>query len=126
MRRIRRLTDAQRAQLDALRDTYRSELPQKVEAVAAAAVPLQAAGGQAAHLERFYDLIHKLAGSAAIYGFDGIGGAATTLEEWALASLAAGVSEPRRQELPVLLAALQAALAATPPAATGAARPPDR
>ena len=107
---MRRLTDAQRAQLDALRETYRAELPGKVEAIAAAAAPLQAAGEDVAHLDRFYDLIHKLAGSAAIYGFHGIEGAAAALEEWALASLAAGVSEPRRQELSLLLTALQAAL----------------
>ena len=125
-RRLRTLTDAQRAQLDALRAMYRAELPQKVEAVAAAATPLQTAGAEAAHLERFYHLIHKLAGSAAIYGCEGIDGAAAALEEWALASLAAGVTEPRRQELPALLAALQAALTATAPAAAGVARAPER
>src|SRR5262245_5483820 len=107
---MRRLTDAQRAQLDALRDTYRAELPEKVEAITAAAASLRAAGWDAAHLERCYGLIHKLAGSAAIYGFDGIEGVAAALEEWALASLATGVSEPRRQELDVLLAALETAL----------------
>jgi len=123
---MRRLTDAQRAQLDALRDMYRAELPQKVEAIAAAAAPLQAAGGDAADLERFYDLIHKLAGSAGIYGFDEVEGAAAALEEWALAILAAGVSEPRRGELPRLLNALQAALTARPRAAARATRAPDR
>jgi HPt (histidine-containing phosphotransfer) domain-containing protein len=122
----RRLTDAQRAQLDALRDAYRAELPQKLEAIAAAAAPLQADGADAAHLEPFYHLIHKLAGSAAIYGFDEVERAAAALEEWALASLSAGVSEPRRQQLPLLLAALQAAFMANPRAAAGAARAPDR
>jgi HPt (histidine-containing phosphotransfer) domain-containing protein len=122
---VRRLTDAQRAQLDALRDAYRAELPGKVEAVTAAAAPLLAAGGDAAHLEQFDDLIHKLAGSAAIYGFDEVQRAAAALEEWALAGLATGVSKPRRRQLPLLLAALQAALTASPRAA-GAARAPDR
>jgi len=120
-----RLTDAQRAQLDALRATYQAELPQKVEAVAAAAGPLQAAGDDVANLQRFYDLIHKLAGSAAVYGFDGVGGAASTLEEWALAGLATGLSEPRRRELPLLVAALQAALTTSPCSAAGASRAPD-
>ena len=121
-RALRRLTAAQRAQLDALRDRYAAELPGKVEAIAAAAAPLLAAGADAAHLERFYQLIHKLAGSAAIYGFDEIEAAAAALEEWALANLAVNSSDPRRQELPRLLAALQAALTASP----RAVRAPDR
>jgi HPt (histidine-containing phosphotransfer) domain-containing protein len=114
---MRKLTGAQRAQLDALRDLYRAELPQKVEAITAAAAPLLAAAPDAAHLDRFYDLIHKLAGSAAIYGFDEMERAAAALEEWALASLSASVPDPRRQDLPRLLAALQAALTASPRAA---------
>ena len=112
-RALKRLTDAQRAQLDALRERYGAELPGKVEAIAAAAAALQAPGADAAKLEQFYQLIHKLAGSAAIYGFDEIERAAAALEEWALANLGGGVSEPRRQELPLLLAALQAALTAS-------------
>ena len=108
--RIRRLTDAQRAQLDALREAYRAELPRKVEAIASAAAPLQAPGADAGDLERFYHLIHKLAGSAAIYGCDGIEAAAAALEEWALAGMDAGAAGPRYAHLPILLAALQKAL----------------
>ena len=120
---MRKLTDAQRAQLDALRDMYRAELPRKVEAITAAAAPLQTAAADAAHLDRFYDLIHKLAGSAAIYGFDEMERAAAALEEWALASLDASLSEPRRQDLPRLIAALQAALTASPRTADGRPTP---
>jgi HPt (histidine-containing phosphotransfer) domain-containing protein len=123
-RALRRLTDAQRAQLEALRDMYRAELPQKVEAIAAAAGPLQTAAGDGADLEPFYHLIHKLAGSAAIYGCAEVERAAAALEEWALASLAAGVSEAHRQELPRLLAALESAL--TAPSRAGALASPPR
>ena len=107
-----RLTEAQRAEFDALRQLYEAELPDKLELIAGAADALRAGGWDKPDLQAFYLLIHKLTGSAAIYGFDGISRAAGDLETWALAALEGGVPEPRRVELVPLVGALQDAFAA--------------
>lgn len=107
-----RLTEAQQAQLDALRRSYRAELPDKLGLIAGAVETLRAGGWDKSDLQAFYLLIHKLTGSAAIYGFDGISRAAGDLETWALAALTDGVPEPRRVELLPLVSALQDAFAA--------------
>ena len=104
-----KLTEAQRAELEALRRSYQAELPGKLGLIAAAAETLPARGWDKADLQAFYLLIHRLAGSAAIYGFDRISRAAAELETWALAALDGGVPEPRRHELFPLVAALQTA-----------------
>jgi hypothetical protein len=64
-----------------------------------------------------YLLIHKLAGSTAIYGFDGISRTAGEIETWILAAPAGGVPEPRRGELLPFVSALQSAFATTVTAA---------
>jgi hypothetical protein len=86
-------------------------LPEKVGLIAGAADALRAGGWGKSDLQAFYLLIHKLTGSAAIYGFDGLSRAAGDLETWALAALDEGVPEPRRVELLPLLGALQDAFA---------------
>ena len=63
----------------------------------------------------FYELVHKLAGSAAIYGFGGISRAAGEIESWALAALDGGLPEDRRLELSSLVGALREAFAASEP-----------
>jgi hypothetical protein len=108
---VPRLTEAQRAQLDALRRSYQADLPDKLGLIASAVDTLQAGGWSKSDLQSFYLLIHRLAGSAAIYGFDGIGRAAGELEVWALAALEGGVSDSRRVELGPLVSALQDAFA---------------
>ena len=55
--------------------------------ISGAAAQLQADGWRKPELQSLYELIHRLAGSAAIYGFDGIGRAAADLEEWALSAI---------------------------------------
>lgn len=107
-----RLTEAQRAQLDALRQSYRAELPDKLGLIGDAVDTLHAGGWEKAHLHALYDLIHKLAGSAAIYGFTGISRAAGDMESWALEALDGGLPESRRLELGALMSALRDAYGA--------------
>ena len=108
-----RLTEAQRAQLDALRQAYRAELPDKLGLIGSAVETLHAGGWEKAHLQALYDLIHKLTGSAAIYGFAGISHAAGQMETWALEALDGGLPESRRVELGPLMSALLAAYGAS-------------
>ena len=107
-----RLTEAQRAQLETLRQAYRAELPAKLGLIAGTVEALHA-GWQRAQLQALYDLIHKLAGSAAIYGFGDISRAAGDLESWALEALDGGLHEARRLELTPLMSALQEAFGTT-------------
>ena len=107
-----RLTEAQRAQLEALRQSYRADLPAKLGLIGGAVEALHA-GGEKAHLQALYDLIHKLTGSAAIYGFGDISRAAGDLESWALQALDGGLPEARRLELTALMSALQEAFSAS-------------
>jgi HPt (histidine-containing phosphotransfer) domain-containing protein len=109
---VARLTEAQRAQLEALRQSYRAELPAKLGLIGGAVEALHA-GGEKAHLQVLYDLVHKLTGSAAIYGFGDISRAAGDLESWALQALDGGFPEARRPELTVLMSALQEAFTAS-------------
>ena len=107
-----RLTEAQRAELEALRQSYRAELPAKLGLIGGAVDALHG-GWEKAHLEALYDLIHKLTGSAAIYGFGDISRAAGDLESWALEALDGGLPEARRLELTALMSALQDAFSAS-------------
>jgi HPt (histidine-containing phosphotransfer) domain-containing protein len=109
---VTRLTEAQREQLEALRQLYRAELPAKLGLIGGAVDALHA-GWEKAHLEALYDLIHKLTGSAAIYGFADISRAAGDLESWALQALDRGLPEARRLELTALMSALQEAFRAS-------------
>ena len=108
-----RLTEAQRAQLEALRQSYRAELPAKLQLIRGAAETLDAGGWEKPHLTAFYELVHKLAGSAAIYGFGGISRAAGEIESWTLAALDGGRPQDRRRELSALMSALHEAFAAS-------------
>ena len=110
-----RLTEAQRAQLEALRQSYRAELPAKLQLIGGAAETLNAGGWEKAHLMAFYELVHKLAGSAAIYGFGAISRAAGEIESWTLAALDGRLPEDRRLELSALMGALREAFAAREP-----------
>jgi chemotaxis protein histidine kinase CheA len=99
--------------LDALRQSYQAELPGKRGLVAGAVDTLRSGGWGTSDLKALYLLVHKLTGSAAIYGFDGISRAAGDLETWLLAALDRGVPESRRGELLALVAAVDEALAAS-------------
>jgi Hpt domain len=109
---LARLTEAQRAELDALRRTYEAELPEKLGLIEEAAEALRRGGWQKVDLQALYLPIHKLAGSAAIYGVDGVSRVAGELETWALAGLEGGLPESRRGELGPLVSALREEVAA--------------
>jgi HPt (histidine-containing phosphotransfer) domain-containing protein len=110
---VARLTEAQRAELEALRQSYRAELPAKLGLIGGAVDTLHAGRWEKAHLQALYELIHKLTGSAAIYGFENISRAAGDLESWALEALDGGLPEDRRLELTALMSALQEAFSAS-------------
>jgi hypothetical protein len=110
---VTRLTEAQQAQLNELRQSYRAELPAKLQLIGGAVETLYAGGWEKPHLLAFYELVHKLSGSAAIYGFGGISRAAGEIESWTLAALDGNLPEDRRLELSSLMGALRAAFAAS-------------
>jgi hypothetical protein len=101
------LTEAQRAQLEALRQSYRAELPAKLGLIVVTVDTLYAGGWEKAQVQALYDLIHKVTGSAAIYGFGEIARAAGDVESWALQALDGALSESSRLELAALMSALQ-------------------
>jgi HPt (histidine-containing phosphotransfer) domain-containing protein len=83
-----RLSPAQqREALEGLRRAYEQELPAKIEAIARAVPDSQAEGYDAAALDGFYHLAHRLAGSAAIYGFEEVRRAAAGLEALAMSAI---------------------------------------
>jgi len=110
---VARLTEAQRAQLEALRQSYRAELPAKLGLIRGAVDTLHASGWEKARLAGLYHHVHKLSGSAAIYGFGEISRAAGNLESWALEALDGSLPEARRLELGALMSALQEAFSAS-------------
>lgn len=105
-----RLNEAQRAELEALRRSYQAELPDKLELITGAVEALLDGGWNKPDLQALYLIVHKVTGSAAIYGFDAISRAAGELETWMLAFADGGVPEPRRGELLPLVRALEDAL----------------
>jgi chemotaxis protein histidine kinase CheA len=112
-----RLSAAHRQQLEALRQAYARELPQKVQAVTDAVASLPAGGWDPEAFEAAYVLVHRLSGSSAIFGFEPIRQAAATLEALLLEAKErpqlTGVVEAR---LGARLAGLRDALAAPSPA----------
>ncbi len=107
-----RIGDAHLEDLKALRALYLRELPAKVRAVAHAG-DAAAATWDSSRFEIVYHLAHRLAGSAAIYGFAAVSRAASSLEAFASAAMA-GELQPavdRRSELETLVAALSRAAA---------------
>jgi HPt (histidine-containing phosphotransfer) domain-containing protein len=121
-----RLSPAHRQQLEALRQAYARELPQKVQAVADAVASLPAGGWDTEAFEAAYVLVHRLTGSSATFGFEPIRQAAATLEALLLEAKERpeliGVAEAR---LTALLAGLRDALSApSPPGRAGPSQRP--
>jgi two-component system OmpR family response regulator len=100
---------AQAHQMDDLRRQYRAELPRKIRLIVKGAAAVRAGAREPDRLRALYDHIHRLAGSAAVYGFDEISRAAGELELWTLAALASGDLEKRPSDLDELLSALDRA-----------------
>ena len=106
-RHVARRTQSRR-RLQELRRAYRADLPGKIQRIVDEAAALREGAREPARLRSLYDHIHRLAGSAAVHGFDEISRAAGELELWTAAALASDL-EWRPSDLDVLLGALDRA-----------------
>ena len=102
-----------RRQLDALRRAYEAELPGKVTTIARAAASLGRAEGEEG-VQQLYQLVHRLAGSSAIWGFSAVSRAAAELEQVVLAALEGQPAhrERRKSEVRRLIGDLRRAVRA--------------
>jgi two-component system, OmpR family, response regulator len=98
-----------RRRLQELQRAYRADLPQKIRLIADDAAALRAGVWEPGRLQALHDQIHRLAGSAAVYGLDEVSRAAAALELWTMAALASGDLENRPDDLDALLGALDRA-----------------
>jgi chemotaxis protein histidine kinase CheA len=100
-----------RRELEALRRAYAAELPGKVTSIARALTTL-AQRGAGDDVEELYQLVHRLAGSSAIWGFTAVSKVAGELEEIVLAARQGrpALLERRRSEVRRLIGDLQRAL----------------
>jgi two-component system, OmpR family, response regulator len=71
-----RLKEARREDLANLRRMYAADLPERLRAIEAAADSLRDNGWDGQVAASLYDMVHRLAGSAAIYGFPAVSEAA--------------------------------------------------
>jgi HPt (histidine-containing phosphotransfer) domain-containing protein len=110
------LTEDQRRELETLRQAYEAELPEKVTSIARAAAFVGLRRWDAADVLELHRLVHRLAGSAAIWGFTAVSKAAGELEEIVMAAM--GDSPPGMEVLqsavPRLVDELQHAVPPTP------------
>lgn len=116
-----RLSPAQqREALETLRRAYEQDLPAKIDAITRAALDLPAHGSDVAAFDGLYHLAHRLAGSAAIYGFEDVRRAAAALEALAMSVIEGGASSGAglREELSAGIARLRQAIP-TPSAGPG-------
>lgn len=81
------LSAAQRRKLQALRRAYHAELPEKVSAIALAAAALRQHDWDTAGLNDLHHIVHRLAGSSAIWGFMDVSKTAGELEDVVLSGL---------------------------------------
>lgn len=104
------MTAGQRERLASLRRDYARDLPARVRAIGEAVASLEARNrGQ---LESLHHLVHRLTGSAAIYGFTGVSRAASALEALVYSSLQERAEPIRGPSLAGLVAALESELTA--------------
>lgn len=115
------LSEDQRRQLATLRQAYEAELPEKVAGIAQVAAALARRKWDAAGVRELHQIVHRLSGSSAIWGFTAVSRAAGELEEIVLAALA-GTRRPNdlSNEVPRLIDELQHAV----PASLRAGHPP--
>lgn len=104
------LTEAQRRELASLRRRYQAELYEKMGAIAEAAGAFREGTWDRAQVQSLYGLTHRLAGSAAIYGFAEISRAAQALEGFTLGLLEGSATTGSGSQLPGLVATLTEAL----------------
>jgi HPt (histidine-containing phosphotransfer) domain-containing protein len=118
------LSEEQRRRLHELRQAYEAELPEKVTSIAKAVAALRVREWDPAGVQELHQLVHRLAGSSAIWGFTAISKAAGELEELVLATLE-GRPRPRQDlsdQVRRLLEQLQHAVPPGAPPATPPAR----
>lgn len=104
-----RLNEERRADLAALRRTYAAELPERLRAIEAAATALES-GWDSRVAESIYEMAHRLAGSAAIYGFPAVTEAAGRIGAFASAHESVERAPSDAATLLKLVAALSAVL----------------
>jgi two-component system OmpR family response regulator len=91
-----RVAEARRDALTALRQLYAADLPERIRTVEAAAASLQADGWDTQVAASLYEMAHRLAGSAAIYGFPAVSEAAHRIGRFASQHASAqGPVDPR-------------------------------
>jgi HPt (histidine-containing phosphotransfer) domain-containing protein len=107
-----RLTAEQHERLESLRRAYVKDLPARVRAIVEAAESLEP--GDREKLQALHHRVHRLTGSAAIYGFTGLSRAASALEALVYSALAgmAAFERERGPSLADLVTALKSELAA--------------
>ena len=88
--------EARREVLRTLRQLYAKDLPERIHAIEGAAASLRADGWDAQVAASLYEMAHRLAGSAAIYGFPAVSEAAHRIGRFASQhASAAGPVDPR-------------------------------
>jgi len=78
---LARLAESHRRQFEALRLAYVDQLPEKIEAMQAAAAALAEGGWDRATLESLHLLVHRMAGSCGLYRLSELSRRAGALEE---------------------------------------------
>jgi len=78
-----RLNEERRVDLAALRRHYAADLPERLRAIEAAATSLQNNGWDSQVAASLYEMAHRLAGSAAVYGFPAVSEAAVRIGAFA-------------------------------------------
>jgi HPt (histidine-containing phosphotransfer) domain-containing protein len=82
------LSEAQRRELAALRHAYEAELPDKLSTIVRMAAAAGRGNWDPAAVKELYLLVHRLAGSAAVWGYVGVSQTAGQLEEIMLSAMA--------------------------------------
>jgi HPt (histidine-containing phosphotransfer) domain-containing protein len=109
---LAKLNEAQRRELEVLRQAYQLELSEKVTAIAHTAAGLERAHWDTAAMQALHHLVHRLAGSSAIWGYTAVSKVAGELEDLVLSALQGtrGRTEELSGEVRRLLQALQHAV----------------
>ena len=89
MGRVRSPQDVYRRELEALRSAYLAEVPERLRAIEELEARLPPRGKDEESLQALHHLIHRLAGSAAVYGLSALGATAGRLEASVLRALEA-------------------------------------
>jgi HPt (histidine-containing phosphotransfer) domain-containing protein len=101
-----RWTERERAEFEALRETYLAEIPARILAIREATAAASRGATSPPALQEVRDLAHRLVGSSAIFGLKRLSAAARDLEDCAIASIE---DAAELRGLDELVAALEAA-----------------